>query len=97
MYGDAVKKHLDRGGILAWGVVPTSLAIRNQTVDSLVKKFEKGVDNLIAKTGISRQQIVEQALVTPSCGTGSMLVEDAEKVFSLLGQLSKALKVKYGF
>ena len=97
MYGDAVKKHLDRGGILAWGVVPTSVAIRNQTVESLIQKFERGVDNLAAKAGISKQQIVEQALVTPSCGTGSMAVEDAEKVFLLLGQLSTALKARYGF
>ena len=97
MYGEAVKKHLDRGGILAWGVVPTSVAIRNQTVESLIKKFEQGVDNLVAKSGISRQQILEQAMITPSCGTGSMAVEDAEKVFTLLGELSKALKAKYGF
>ncbi len=97
MYGDAVKKHLDRGGILAWGVVPTSTVIRTQTVESLVAKFEKGVDNLVAKAGISKQQILEQALITPSCGTGSMAVEDAEKVFTLLGQTSKALRAKYGF
>jgi hypothetical protein len=36
-------------------------------------------------------------MITPSCGTGSMDVADAEKVFALLGQTSKALKVKYGF
>jgi metal-sulfur cluster biosynthetic enzyme len=97
MYGDAVKKHLDRGGILAWGVVPTSVKIREQSVESLVRQFEKGVDHLVQQAGVPRQTVLEQAIITPSCGTGSMAVEDAEKVFSLLGQTSKALKAKYGF
>jgi hypothetical protein len=97
MYGDAVKRHMDRGGILAWGVVPTSKAIREQSVETLMAKFEKGVDNLVAKAGIPKQQILEQAMITPSCGTGSMDVPDAEKVFALLGQTSKALKAKYKF
>ncbi len=97
MYGKSVKEHLERGGILAWGVVPTSTAIREQTVESLVAKFEEGADNLAAKAGIDKQLIVEQAIITPSCGTGSMAVPDAEKVFALLGQTSQALKEKYKF
>ncbi|MFI5381913.1 MAG: hypothetical protein ACHRHE_21665 [Tepidisphaerales bacterium] len=97
MYGDAVRTHLERGGILAWGVVPTSVKIRQQTVDSLVAHFESMVDHLVAKSGLSRQLVLEQAMITPSCGTGSMDVADAEKVFSLLGQTSRALKAKYGF
>lgn len=96
MYADHVKAHLDRGGLLAWGVIPTSTAIREQTVESLVAQFEKVVDNLAAK-GINKQQIVEQALITPSCGTGSMEPADAEKVFELTGKVSAALKEKYGF
>ncbi|WP_461246427.1 uroporphyrinogen decarboxylase/cobalamine-independent methonine synthase family protein, partial [Treponema sp. R6D11] len=35
IYADSVKKHLEKGGVLAWGVVPTSEKIRDQTVDSL--------------------------------------------------------------
>jgi hypothetical protein len=97
MYGEAVKRHLYRGGILAWGVVPTSVAIREQTVETLLSKFEQGVDNLVAKAGVTKQQVLEQAMITPSCGTGSMDVADAEKVFSLVGQVSKALRAKYGW
>jgi hypothetical protein len=97
MYDKAVREHLGRGGMLAWGVVPTSTAIRDQTADSLVAKFESLVDNLVAKTGVDRRMVLEQALITPSCGTGSMQVADAERVFMLLAQTSQALKVKYKF
>jgi hypothetical protein len=96
MYPGAVKTHLERGGLLAWGMVPTSKAILEQTVDSMVDFFEKKIDNLAAK-GVDKQLIVEQSVVTPSCGTGSMAPADAEKVFEMTDLLSKAMKAKYGF
>lgn len=96
MYPEAVKTHLERGGMLAWGVVPTSKAIQEQTVESMVAHFEKMMDNLAAK-GIDKQLIVEQAIVTPSCGTGSMDPADAEKVFEMTALLSKTMREKYGF
>jgi hypothetical protein len=96
MYSDAVKSHLQRGGMLAWGIVPTSKAIREQTVESLIAHFEMMIDNLASK-GIDKQLIIEQAIVTPSCGTGSMDPGDAEKVFEMTRTLSNAMREKYGF
>ena len=94
IYADHVKTHLERGGILAWGVVPTSVAIRKQSVDSLEAQLEKVVDNLAGK-GIDKQLIMEQAIISPSCGTGSMDTADAEKVFEMTNLLSKRMKEKY--
>lgn len=96
IYPEAVKTHLDRGGLLAWGVVPTSHAIREKSIEDLIIHLEKMMDNLASK-GISKQQITEQAIITPSCGTGSMNPEDAEKVFQTTQSLSKALKEKYNY
>lgn len=96
MYPTEVKDHLERGGVLAWGVVPTSDAIRNASVESLTEHLEKMMDNLAAK-GIDKQLIVEQAIITPACGTGSMDTGDAEKVFQTTAALSKAMKQRYGF
>ncbi len=94
IYADSVKKHLERGGVLAWGVVPTSEKIREQTVESLEKQLEKVMDNLASK-GIDKKLITEQAMITPSCGTGSLAAGDAEKVFSLLCGLTKRMKEKW--
>ncbi len=96
IYPDSVKAHLERGGMLAWGVVPTSTAVREQTVDTMIVHFEKVLDHLAAR-GIDKQLIVEQAIITPSCGTGSMEPADAEKVFELNRQLCLAMREKYGF
>lgn len=96
MYGDRVKMHLEKGGMLAWGVVPTSKEIREQTVESLQIHFEKIMDNLASK-GISKELITEQAIITPSCGTGSMEPADAEKVFDMVLSLTKVMKAKYNY
>jgi hypothetical protein len=96
MYPDAVKKHLEKGGMLAWGIIPTSKAIREQTVDTLESKFESVMENL-ATQGIDIQMIREQALITPSCGTGSMEPGDADKVFEMVEALTRRMKTKYKF
>ena len=96
MYAPAIKKHLEAGKNLAWGVVPTSKNIRTQTVDTLEKQLEKVMDVLASK-GIDKKLIAKQAIITPSCGTGSLETADAEKVFSLLSQLSAKMKKKYNF
>jgi hypothetical protein len=94
MYADAIKKHLERGGMLAWGIVPTSPKIREQSVDSLAEKLELLIDKLSAK-GINKRLIADRAVLTPSCGTGSLDPADAEKVFETLAGLSVAMRKKY--
>ena len=94
MYADSVKKLLDSGGMLAWGVVPTSTAIREHSVKTLAAHLEKMISHLAAK-GIDKQLIIEQAFITPSCGTGTMEPADAEKVFETTCALSKIMREKY--
>jgi len=96
MYPDHVKNHLESGNVLAWGVVPTSAEIRDQTVDTLVAHYEKMVDNLVEKSGLDKGLVYQQTILTGSCGTGSMEVPDAERVFQITGELSRALRAKHG-
>jgi len=95
MYPDAVRAHLGRGGALAWGIVPTSTAVREQTVEKLTARLE-GLFDKLASAGLDRDLIVRQAMVTPSCGTGSLEPSDAERVFELTGAVSQAMRTKYG-
>ena len=94
LYGEQMKTFLERGGILAWGIVPTSEKIEDETTESLVAKFESMVDMLIAKN-IDRDNILQNALITASCGTGSVPVERAEKVSEQTKRVSDLLKEKY--
>ena len=96
IYPDHVKRHLESGKTLAWGVVPTGAALDQQTVDSLVAHYEKLVDHLVEKAGVDPQLVRDQTLLTGSCGTGSMQMADAERVFELTAATASALRARYG-
>jgi hypothetical protein len=96
LYPEHMRRHVgERGGALAWGIVPTKPAIREETVASLLERFQRMVDHLAKRAGVDAHTIAEQAFITPSCGTGTMEVEDAERVFKLLAELSVAAREKY--
>jgi hypothetical protein len=92
LYPDAVRGFMAQGGLIAWGIVPTSAAIRDVTVPGLAQRLAGLVDNLASKAGIEKRTILEQSLITPSCGTGSLAQADAEMVFEKLEALSKHVR-----
>jgi hypothetical protein len=94
IYKNEVRAFLERGGILAWGIVPTTDSIRDVTLDDLMVKMVSAVDSLVEK-GIDRKLIVTNSLITPSCGTGTMPLDEAEKAMTLTHELTVKLKEKY--
>ena len=90
-YADRVKTFLERGGVLAWGIVPTSEKIKQETPESLVEKLDGLLENL-AQKGIDNHLLREQCLVTPSCGTGTLSVALSEEVFRQLSEVSRLLQ-----
>ena len=92
MYWREIKVFLDRGGYLAWGIVPTSPKITGVSLNDLVKKLEEGIQFLVNK-GLSKTLIKERSIITPSCGTGTLTIDEAERVMSLTNELSMAMKI----
>jgi hypothetical protein len=93
LYPDQVKRHLEGGSYLAWGIVPTSDKIFDNTAAKLIEIYDRHVDKL-AGLGIDKQLIHDTTIITPSCGTGSLPPETAEKVFSLLSETAAVLKAR---
>ncbi len=96
IYRQEIDSFLKRGGIMAWGIVPTSHDVNEATTDNLFEKLESAVDYLVNK-GIERRMINENSLITPSCGTGTMPLEEAVKAMVLTHDVSMKIKEKYGF
>lgn len=90
-YSDNVKTFLEKGGVLAWGIVPTSEKINQENPESLIKKLENLIENLVNK-GVDKNIIWERCLLTPSCGTGSLPVDISEKILYQLSEVSKLLQ-----
>ncbi len=96
LYANAMKDYLKAGKVMAFGIVPTNSAkIHAQTADSLVARFGELVQKLAKATGLDAELIRRQALVTPSCGTGSLPVPDAELVFKTLHEVSAKLRRQF--
>ncbi|MBA3017663.1 MAG: hypothetical protein FP811_05865 [Desulfobacteraceae bacterium] len=95
LYSDHIRKFVESGRILAWGIVPTSKTedVEKETVDSLVIKWEDKVREL-ESLGFDRSKILAQSLITPSCGTGSLSLENAKKVLRLTREVSDMLRGK---
>ncbi len=96
LYAEEVRDFLDRGGIIAWGIVPnTPDKLINENEDSLMEKL-CGSINLLVKKGLSKDLIVRSSLITPTCGLGSGTIENAENVLSKLATLSDLLRSNFG-
>jgi hypothetical protein len=76
--------------VLAWGIVPTSEKINEETPETLLEKLRGAVKHLASK-GIDENLIWEKCLLTPSCGTGSLSVELSEKIFQSLAKVRQFL------
>lgn len=93
-FSEDLKKHFAHGGKIAWGVVPTldAKALEELDLEKAINVFEKAVKYL-TKKGIDEKIIIENSMITPSCGAGSLSVELAEKAMKLTRELSDNRKV----
>jgi methionine synthase II (cobalamin-independent) len=96
LYAEAIEGFLQEDKVLAWGLVPTANAedIEKETPDSLIKQWDSYIDALSTK-GIDQKKVVQQALVTPSCGTGSLTPGLSQRVMELLREVSGRLQQRY--
>ncbi|MCB2183150.1 MAG: hypothetical protein KQH63_14050 [Desulfobulbaceae bacterium] len=93
---DDVYNFLERGKIIAWGIVPTSEQehIERETSESLVSRWEDQAGQLVNEEW-DLPDILKQSLITPSCGTGSLTPQLAENVLQMTQEVSATLRKKY--
>ena len=92
LYSKDVTALFERGGHIAWGIVPTTLEeLKRETCASLVERFRTGVRSLTAK-GLAESLVLARSILTPSCGCGSLSIPEAENVYALLCELRAALR-----
>ena len=91
-----VHAFLEQGSLIAWGIVPTAEPeyIRQETCASLVSRWEKQAA-LLSEGRWDAGSLLQQTIITPSCGTGSLSPDLAKKVLQLTKDVSAALRKKY--
>ncbi len=96
LYPAEVKKLLDRGGAIAWGIIPSDEeALAKESVASLKDRLEEAMAPFTRK-GIRFKQLIDQGLLTPSCGLASLTTEEAAaQALELLAELSAKVRTRY--
>jgi len=94
LYPEAVNEFLERGGIIAWGIVPAGGSVEGETADSLTGRLQAAIDLLVRK-GVPADRLLASGLVTPSCGTGSLDLNTAERVLELTAAVSAQMRARY--
>ncbi|HET6516423.1 MAG TPA: hypothetical protein VFG09_14815 [Thermodesulfovibrionales bacterium] len=88
MYYTDIKPFLEKGGHLAWGIVPTTDAIARETPETIIAGFQKKYASL--SEHIPRELLSSRTLLTPSCGAGSRTIPETIKIFQLLMRVKEA-------
>jgi len=91
LYPDALRHFIGKGKMLAFGIVPTSDRVREETPERLLEKLAGQFQTLGEKIGMPAEDIARQCLITPSCGTGTLAEELADRVFELIGKMKLTL------
>ncbi|MDP6043645.1 MAG: methionine synthase, partial [Dehalococcoidales bacterium] len=96
LYPVELKKFLERGGTVAWGIVPNEEdLLAKETVASLKDRLEEAMAPF-TRQDIRFRQLIAQGLLTPSCGLASLATEEAAaRVLELLSELSETIRKRY--
>jgi hypothetical protein len=92
LYPGELKKFLEARRCLAWGIVPATTGLG--TIRELFKLFIERID-ILANKGIDERLLLEQCLITTSCGMGTQTVEKSDRIMELLWGLSMTVRGEY--
>jgi hypothetical protein len=98
LYAAELRAFLDRGGCVAWGIVPTGQEIFDVDGPILAQRLRDGLESIRQKSHargitIDPAELAVHSLVTPSCGLGSTNIETTDRVLETLFRTSEILKM----
>jgi methionine synthase II (cobalamin-independent) len=91
LYPKELSEFMLKDRYVCWGIVPTQGYDPGITPVELSNLLTLGWD-LLSKRGVDRDLLKSRALITTSCGLGSLREQVARKVLELLPKVSKILR-----
>ena len=93
LYPDALRAFLDRGGIIAWGIVPTTDedTVLAESVERLTERLWAAL-RLVASKGVRLDALLSASLLTPACGMGTLSERAAARALELLAGVSARMR-----
>ncbi|MDP8275154.1 MAG: hypothetical protein RAO92_01995, partial [Candidatus Euphemobacter frigidus] len=91
LYVGQIREFFDRGGCLAWGITPSTDDIDREDTSSLWGRLMASWKKM-EEDGFSRRELIDRALITPSCGMGTVTVEQCRKISKINYEISERIK-----
>jgi hypothetical protein len=97
LYTSELRTFLDRGGVVAWGIVPTGEEIDQIDARGLATRLQDGLKMISEKsiargTPITMEDFSKHSLISPGCGLGSSGIRIAEKALETLTSVKEFLQ-----
>jgi hypothetical protein len=97
LYHEEFQAFLERGGMLAWGIVPvTNDLIAKESIQTLIERLEQGI-SLLVRNGVDEELLVSSSWLMPSCDTVMMSTKNSDLAFKMTKEISDIMRSKYGF
>ncbi len=97
-YGKSIKGFLERGGILAWGIVPTNFEpFEKESISSLEDRLVNLWRDTAKATGIELEELLSRSLISPAtcCLVNPDGTLTVEKAFNIVRILSLRLRERF--
>jgi len=91
LFPDDVKEFLARGGVVAWGIIPTSEVLAQEGIASLQDRLEDAMAPF-TRQGVPFARLKEQSILTPACGLAAFSEDGAEQALQMLAGLSARMR-----
>ena len=96
-YVGSIKKFLDNGGVIVWGIVPTNFEpFEAENHDTLISQLEN-IWIALDKKGIDKDYLLSKSLISPAtcCLVNPDGEKTVEKAFEVVREVSRRLREKY--
>jgi hypothetical protein len=90
-YAAHIRRFVERGGVMAWGIVPTLDDPFGESAESLMQRLDALQKELFPKREI-REKMRRQSMLTPACGTGLLTEDRARRIYRLTADISRKLR-----
>ncbi|MHB0914060.1 MAG: uroporphyrinogen decarboxylase/cobalamine-independent methonine synthase family protein [Thermoleophilia bacterium] len=94
IYDKELAAFLERGGMIAWGIVPTDESAWERDAGALAEEVLRQVEVVAGFSGSATDapEILRHSFISQACGTGTLEASLAERCFELAGEVSGVLR-----
>ncbi len=93
-YAASIRRFLDKGGLIVWGIVPTGMETFSQEdLLSLIGRLES-VWQALLKKGVDQDRLIAQSMLSPAtcCLVNPDKEKTVERAFSSVNQMSRQMR-----